>query len=612
MITTDEMRILLSVNGAATYTTTINKVINTTENYNKTVGSLMSTLTKLVSAGLIVKFGKQCIETADNVERLERVTQVTFGAMTDAVDKWTKAEAANYGLTQQNARNYLNNYGILSKQLNFTSEQAAKMSVEMTKLTGNVSAFYNITEKQAAEKLEGIFTGNIRGLKELGIIINDSTMDAYLMSKGISASYKELDEQGKAITRYQYALEKLKVTEGAYQANAGSYANSVKEMKIQLEQMKIEVGRELIPVAAQGLEAIGSMIKAVSPFIISIAQTVRYYSQAWAEASESTKAFVKIAVTGIALMYIIPKVVVVAQAAVRLLTARIVGLNGALAATAGALGFIFAILAFMQLSKAVEEMKNASGGVENLGDSASISSENVDTLSDSLDGLADSAQGLDTFLASFDEVNKVGGGNSLMSSLVTAEDLANILGAATGVEDLQNELNSLSIPEIGAGTIFSKEWWEDKKLMIFGFLDTIGTHEFVENWKKGIWEIDEALEELMPHIHAKLTQLGADIYDALHPDAEKDTRETFTFTDWQGRERTGLKYNEDGTLTDAYLNQSKITASNTVTNTTINNTSTSNQPIDVTLMLDGRTLASVVTDLQNEKARSSGMSPVTN
>lgn len=609
MITTDEMRILLSVNGAASYTTTINKVINVTENYNKTVGNLMSSLTKLISAGLIVKFGKQCIETADSVERLGRVTQVTFGGMTEAVDKWAKAEAANYGLTQQNARNYLNNYGILSKQLNFTSEQAAKMSVEMTKLTGNVSAFYNISEEQAANKLEGILTGNIRGLKELGIIINDSTMDAYLMSKGISASYKELDEQGKAAVRYQYALEKLRVTEGAYQANAGSYANSVKDMKIQLEQIKLEVGRELIPVASAGLGALAELLKAVSPYILTIAETVKYYAAAWQNASESTKAFVKIAAIGFAFMVLIPKVVGIAQAAVRLLTTEIVGLNGALVATAGIIGIIFALLAFMELSKAVEEMKNAAKDVDNLGESALTGSEGVDALSDSLDGLGDSAQGLDTFLASFDEVNKVGGGNSLMSSLITAEDLENILGATTGLEDLQNQLSSLSIPEI---SIFTAEWWEEKKKMIFGFLDTIGTHEFWQNWKDGLLSIDEWLEENMPRWHAFFTNLGADIYDALHPDAEKDTRETFTFTDWQGRERTGLKYNEDGTLTDAYLNQSKITASNTVTNTTINNTSTSNQPIDVTLMLDGRTLASVVTDLQNEKARSSGMSPVMN
>ena len=65
-ITTDELRILLKINGEASYTTTMNKVINVTENYNKTVGNLLTTLKKLVSAGLVVQLSKQCLDAAEN------------------------------------------------------------------------------------------------------------------------------------------------------------------------------------------------------------------------------------------------------------------------------------------------------------------------------------------------------------------------------------------------------------------------------------------------------------------------------------------------------------------------------------------------------------------
>lgn len=612
MITTDEMRILLSINGAASYTTTINEVTNVTKNYDRTVGNLISTLGKLVSAGLMVKFGKQCLEAASNLQEVANVVDVTFGQSAQLVNEWARSNAASFGLSETAAKRYIGTFGTMAKQFNMTSKDAAYMGIELTKLSGDVASFYNISDQAAASKLKAVFTGETESLKELGVVMTQTQLDAYAMANGWNKTTKDMTEQEKVVLRYQYTMEKLSHAQGDFARTSDGYANSLRRLKLNFENLKVEIGNELLPVAAQGIGAIGSLLQAVSPFLVSIAQTVRYYAQAWAEASESTKAFVKIAGTGIALMYIIPKVVLVAQGAVRLLTMQIVGLNGALAATAGIIGFIFALLAFIDLSKSVSEMQNATGGVENLGDSANISAENVDTLADSLDGLADSAQGLDTFLTSFDEVNKVGGGGSLMSNLVTSQDLANILGAATGIEDLQNELNSLSVPEIGAGTIFSKEWWDDKKEMILGYLDTIGTHEWAENWWRGLESIDSWIEEHMPQWHAKFTHLGEAIFDALHPDAEKDTRETFTFTDWQGRERTGLKYNEDGTLTDAYLNHGSISANNTVTNTTINNTSQSSSPIDVTLLLDGRKIASVVTDLQNEKARSSGISPVTN
>lgn len=606
MITTDEMRILLSVNGAASYTTTINEITNVTKNYDKSVGNLISTLGKLVSAGLIVKFGKQCLDAASNLQEVANVVDVTFGHSAQLVNDWAKSNAASFGLSETAAKRYVGTFGTMAKQFNMTAKDAAYMGIELTKLTGDVASFYNIDDKAAATKLKAVFTGETESLKELGVVMTQTQLDSYAMANGWGKTTKEMSEQEKVVLRYQYTMEKLSHAQGDFSRTSDGYANSVRRLKLNLENLKVEIGNELLPVAAQGLGAIGSALKAVSPFLISIAQTVKYYAQAWSEASESTKAFVKIAITGVALMYVIPKVVLVAQAAVKLMTMQIVGLNGALAATAGVLGFIFALLAFIDLSKSVKEMRDASGGVENLGDSASVSADNVDTLADSLNGLTDSAQGLDTFLASFDEVNKVGGGGSLMSSLVTSQDLANILGATTGIQDLQNELNSIKVPEIGAGTIFSKEWWDDKKKMILGYLDTIGTHEWTENWWSGLESIDNWIAEHMPQWHAKFMQLGADIYDALHPDADKDTRETFTFTDFRGNQREALKYNDDGTLTDAYLNHGSISANSTVTNTTINNTSQSSGPIDVTLMLDGRTIANVVTDLQNAKARSSG------
>lgn len=609
MITTDEMRILLSINGAASYTTTINEITNVTKNYDKTVGNLMSTLAKLVSAGMIVKFGKQCIQAASDLQEVANVVEVTFGRTAETVNKWAKQQAANFGLSETAAKRYIGTYGTMAKQFNMTEEQAAAMGIELTKLTGDVASFYNLDDKAAATKLKAIFTGETEGLKELGVVMTETQLNAYAVAKGFNKTTKDMTEQEKVLLRYSYTMEKLNHAQGDFARTSDGYANSVRTLKLTLEDLKVQIGNELIPVAAEGIGAIGSVLKVIGPAIVTVAHTIRLYAEAWANASESTKAFVGIAATVVGIMVVAPKVIAITSAAIKLLTMNITSLGMAMQYTLGIAGILFALLALKDLSDSVSDMK-AAEQIENLGESAEASTGAIDTLADSVDNLADSSKGLETFLASFDEVNKVGGGNSLLSSLVTSEDLANILGASIGIEELQNGLNSLSVPEIGAGTIFSAEWWEEKKEMIFGFLDTIGTHEFIENWISGLWEIDAWLEEHMPEWHAKFTHLGEKIYDALHPDAEKDTRETFTFTDWQGRERTGLKYNEDGTLTDAYLNQSKITATSSVSNTTINNT-TSSQPVDVTLMLDGRTIASVVADYQNQNARSSGNSPLT-
>ena len=605
MITTDEMRILLSINGAASYTTTINEITNVTNKYDKSVGNLISTLAKLVSVGAIVKFGKQCIEAASDLQEVANVVDVTFGASATKVNQWAKQNAASFGLSETAAKRYAGTFGTMAKQFNMTEEQAATMGIELTKLTGDVASFYNLEDKAAATKLKAIFTGETEGLKELGVVMTETQLNAYAMANGWGKTTKEMTEQEKVVLRYQYTMEKLGHAQGDFMRTSDGYANSVRTLKLNIEDLKVEIGNELIPVAAQGIGAIGSVIQAVGPYIVGVAQYVRLYAQAWSQTSSTIKSVVVISAAAIGVFVIWPKVVAIATAAQKLLTMQIVSTGMAIRYTLGVLGIFLGLLALFNVAKKASDLK-AAEDIANIGDSAAASSGAVETLADSMSDLGESTKGLKTFLASFDEVNKVGGGGSLMSNLVTTQDLANILGAATGIEDLQNSINSLTIPDIGEGTIFDADWWKEKGKMLLGFVETwFDPKEFTQNWKNGIQDIDNFIQEMMPKWHSFFTNLGADIYDALHPDAEKDTRETFTYTNSQGNKVEALKYNDDGSLSQAYLNRDRRVASSTVTNQTVT-TVTQNSPIDVTLLLDGRKIASVVTDLQNAKARSSG------
>lgn len=610
MITTDEMRILLSINGAASYTTTINEITNVTKNYDKSVGNLISTLAKLVSAGMIVKFGKQCIEAASNLEEVANVVDVTFGKSADRVNAWAKSNAASFGLSETAAKRYIGTYGTMARQFNMTSEQAATMGIELTKLTGDVASFYNLEDKAAATKLKAIFTGETEGLKELGVVMTETQLNAYAMANGWGKTTKEMSEQEKVLLRYQYTMEKLGHAQGDFMRTSDGYANSVRTLKLNLEDLKVQIGNELIPVAAQGIGAIGNVIKTVGPAVVAVAQYVKFYAQAWAQASSTIKSVVVISAAAIGVFVVWPKVVMIATAAQKLLTTQIVSTGMAIRYTLGVLGIFLGLLALFNVAKSASDMK-AADQITNLGESAAASSGAVDTLTDSLNDLGESSKGLNTFLASFDEVNKVGGGGSLMSNLVTTQDLANILGAATGIEDLQDSLNSLTIPDIGEGTIFDADWWAEKGELIAGFIETFfDPDEFWDNWKRGVEAIDKFIEEMMPKWHSYFLNLGAEIYDALHPDAEKDLRETFTFTDKWGNEREALKYNDDGSLSQAYLNHESIAWQGaTASQTTVNNNNTAYGPQRIDLVVDSKVLASTVVDAVNATARSTGMSP---
>ena len=248
-----------------------------------------------------------------------------------------------------------------------------------------------------------------------------------------------------------------------------------------------------------------------------------------------------------------------------------------------------------------------------------------------MDDLGQSTKGLETFLASFDEVNKVGGsGSSIMSKLVTVDDISNILNMAGSIDDLQSSLDSLELPELTPtlGSIFDGDFWSGLAEDVMGFLDTFFVpSEFWDNWKRGfkdvcdaVYAFDDWLKENAPHWHDFFESIGTGIWDQSHDkngnaltvgamaaDAllgahDYDSGETFKFTNRYGYQSEALKYNLDGSYTTAYSKYGMNQTENTVTQ---------KQPIDITLEVDGRKIASVVTEYQNAKTKSSGSSPLT-
>lgn len=602
-MTVEELKIILRVNGASTYTHTINEVTNVTNNYKNSIGSLTSMLAKLVSAAATTKFAKQCVQAASDLQEVTNVTNVTFGQSANVVNEWAKKQAANFGLSETSAKRYIGTYGTMAKQFNFTTEQAAKMGVELTKLTGDVASFYNMDDKAAATKLKSVFTGETETLKELGVVMTEANLNAYALDKGLGKTVKDMTEHEKVMLRYSFVMDKLSHTQGDFQRTSDGWANSVRKLKLNYENLKIEIGNELLPVAGQALSAVSSGLQAISPVLISIAQTVRLYGEAWKNASDTTKAFVKISLAALGVVIIAPKVIAITSAAVKFLTMDIVTLGGALRALLGIAGLVMAIAAVASLTKDVQELKTAEAAndIGNLGDTAEISAGAVDNLGDSVDNLSDSTKGMELFLASFDEVNKVGDGGSLMSGLINANDLANINGAAAGLDDLNSimeEINS-SINDVSQGQIFSAEWWEEKKKFFGGYWDDLvnsfkdgsfieevgGWFEenlpewskfwegvggkiydltekakpFVDKWtdaweKVGekIYDATEKLKDFISEWNSKLQGVGEKIYDLTHD--EDEGAETFSYTSpVTGKTYNNvLKYNSDGSETDLY------------------------------------------------------------
>lgn len=660
-ITTDELRILLRVNGTSSYVNQMQQVTRATGGFDNAAGKLISTLARLVSIGAIVRFGKQCIDAASDLQEVANVMNVTFGDSAVIVDRWAKTQAASFGLSETAAKRYIGTYGTMATQFGFTREQAASMGIELAKLTGDVASFYNIDDKLASIKLKSIFTGETETLKDLGVVMTQAQLDAYALEKGIGRTTKQMSENEKVALRYSFVMDKLSHTQGDFARTSDGWANSTRTLSLNLENLKIQIGNELLPVAGQGLAAINTGLQMLSPVLVNVAKTVRFYGEAWKNASDQTKGLVKASVSIFAIMAVAPRIIALVRAGIRLLSMEIVTLGSALKATMGILGIVLGAIAFKQLTDQMKELKKASEtakSISDIGTSAETSSNAVDDLSEAMNGLGSATEGLDTFLASFDEVNKVGGNNSLMSNLVNTEDLSNILGVATGLGDIRNMVDQLnttmsemSMPDLSKGTLLDPAWWQQKWELIKGFFSTFFNGEWKENWNLGFNMIGQWFEEKFPKWSAFWEGAGAQWADTLQPvqaALEKvsglldSVWQKFEDSDWSNfwegigedladkhwektRSRGGGHkryasggYPNKGSLFIAgetgpeLISNFGSSQTKVVNQFQTNNSTTQEQPImfQPVIQIDGRKISAVVVDSINNMTRSSGKSPL--
>ena len=85
--TTDTINILLRVNGASSYTSTMRTVTNSTNGFNVSLSSTLATLAKIIATGAVMKFAKQCVEAASNLQEVANVVDVTFGKRANVVNE---------------------------------------------------------------------------------------------------------------------------------------------------------------------------------------------------------------------------------------------------------------------------------------------------------------------------------------------------------------------------------------------------------------------------------------------------------------------------------------------------------------------------------------------
>lgn len=217
-------------------------------------------LAAALSVKVLLDFGKSCIELGSDLAEVQNVVDVTFPRMTKQVSEFAQSAAASFGLSETMAKKFAGTFGAMAKAFGFSEKSAYEMSTALTGLAGDVASFYNLSQDEAYTKLKSVFTGETESLKDLGVVMTQSALDAYALANGYGKITAKMSEAEKVSLRYAFVQEQLTAAAGDFTRTSDGWANQVRILSLQFDSLKATIGQGLINVLTPVIKVINAII----------------------------------------------------------------------------------------------------------------------------------------------------------------------------------------------------------------------------------------------------------------------------------------------------------------------------------------------------------------
>lgn len=217
----------------------------------------------------LINFGRSAIELGSDIEEVQNVVDVAFGAMAYKIEAFTNTSIEQFGMSKLSAKKTASTYMAMARGMGIAEDQASDMAIAITGLTGDVASFYNIGQSLADTKLKSIFTGETETLKDLGVVMTQTNLDAYALANSFGKTTAQMSQQELVMLRYQYVMDQLSLAQGDFARTNSSWANQTRVLSERWKEFMSIIGQALITVLTPALRVLNSIVST----LISMANT---------------------------------------------------------------------------------------------------------------------------------------------------------------------------------------------------------------------------------------------------------------------------------------------------------------------------------------------------
>ena len=213
---------------------------------------------------------KESINISSDLTEVQNVVDVTFGDYKSKIEDLAKVSIPELGMSELTAKQIGSRFQAMGTAMGFAQGKMADMSIELTRLAGDMASFYNVEQGDVAKSLQSIFTGETEPLRKYGLDLTNATIQEWAMKQGIDANVSSMTQMQKTALRYQYVLENTSAAQGDFIRTSDTWANQVRVLKENIKALAAVIGSSFI-------NALKPLIKALNVamgYIIDFAKVV--------------------------------------------------------------------------------------------------------------------------------------------------------------------------------------------------------------------------------------------------------------------------------------------------------------------------------------------------
>tara|TARA_R110002050_G_scaffold73968_3_gene158919 strand:- start:1537 stop:3291 length:1755 start_codon:yes stop_codon:yes gene_type:complete len=197
----------------------------------------------------LVGLGIAAVKMASDYEESLNKVKVSFGDTSKSVEDFAKTTLKSFGIAEGSALEMASLFGDMGTSMGLTQTSAAKMSISMVGLAGDLASFKNIRIDIARTALASVFTGETESLKKLGIVMTEANLKQFALEQGITKTIKQMSQAEKVQLRYNFVVSKSSNAMGDYARTSDGVANSTRNLQESFKELGEKFGKLLIPEA---------------------------------------------------------------------------------------------------------------------------------------------------------------------------------------------------------------------------------------------------------------------------------------------------------------------------------------------------------------------------